>query len=55
MITPPNAAALSGFSEREIFRLIENGRLHFVEAERVYVCRDSLMNGAESLISGSSS
>lgn len=49
MITPPIAAALSGLSEREVFRLIENGRLHFVEAERIFVCRDSLTNGTEPL------
>jgi len=51
MITPPIAAALVGSSERQIFRLIENGRLHFVEAERIYVCRNSLTNGAEPLAS----
>jgi hypothetical protein len=42
MITPPIAAALTGSSEREIFRLIENGRLHFREAERIFVCRNCL-------------
>ena len=48
MFTPPIAAALSGYSEREIFRLIENGRLHFVEAYRIFVCRNSLTNRSES-------
>ena len=38
------AAALTGLGEREIFRLIETGELHFIEAERVFVCRDSSMN-----------
>lgn len=47
MVTPPTAAALVGLSEREIFRLIENGRLHFVEAERVFVCREFLRNKSE--------
>jgi hypothetical protein len=42
MLAPPSAAALGGLSEREIFRLIENGRLHFTEAERVFICRNSL-------------
>jgi hypothetical protein len=42
MLTPEIAARLSGLSEREIFRLIENGQIHFVEVERVFVCRDSL-------------
>ena len=44
MTTPQIAAELSGSSEREIFRLIENGQVHFVEAERVFVCRNSLAN-----------
>ena len=43
MITPPVAAAFFNLSEREIFRHIENGRLHFVEAERIFVCQDSLI------------
>ena len=42
MIRPQLAAALVGLSEREIFRSIENGRLHFIEAERIFVCRGSL-------------
>lgn len=49
MITPQTVAALGGLSEREIFRLIENGRLHFLEAERIFVCRNSLTDGTESL------
>ena len=49
MITPPIAAALTGLSEREIFRLIESGRLHFTEAERIFVCRNSLTNRTEPL------
>lgn len=47
MITPQIAAALAGLCEREIFRLIENGRIHFVEAERIFVCHASLANGKE--------
>jgi len=47
MLTTEIAAALSGFGEREIFRLIETGAFHFVEAERVFVCRKSLMKGLE--------
>ena len=49
MLTTETAAALTGLSEREIFRLIENGRLHFTEARRIFVCRNSLTNAAESL------
>ena len=55
MLTPQTAAALRGLSEREIFRLIENGQLHFTEAERIFICRNSLTNGTEPLrLSGSS-
>jgi len=49
MIMPQTVAALFGLSEREIFRLIENGRLHFTEAERIFVGRNSLTDGTESL------
>ena len=47
MTTPQTAAALCGLSEREIFRLIENGRLHFLEAERIFICRNSLESYAQ--------
>ena len=47
MIAPQHAAALAGLSEREIFRLMEAGKIHFIETDRVYVCRDSLTNAAE--------
>ncbi|HEY0459542.1 MAG TPA: hypothetical protein VGC97_10425 [Pyrinomonadaceae bacterium] len=43
MALPQTIADLSGFTEREIFRLIEAGKVHFVEAERVFVCRNSLL------------
>jgi hypothetical protein len=47
---PVEAAALvTGLGEREIFRLIETGEIHFVEAERVFVCRDSSMNKSQLL------
>ena len=42
MVTPRTAAALAGVSEREVFRLMENQGVHFVEAERVFVCRNSV-------------
>jgi hypothetical protein len=44
MLPPQAAAVLTGLGEREIFRLIETGEIHFLEAERVFVCRDSSMN-----------
>lgn len=53
MLTPEIAAAFSGFSEREIFRLMEAGKIHFVEAERPYICRNSLENCVEIIRSGS--
>ena len=43
MLPPEAVALLTGLGEREIFRLIETGEIHFVEAERVFVCRDSSM------------
>ena len=47
MLTPTAAALFFGLSEREIFRLIEAGKIHFLEAERVFVCTNSLTNGPE--------
>lgn len=49
MLMPEIAAALFNLSEREIFRLIENGRLHFTEGERIFICRNSLTNGTQPL------
>ena len=43
MLPTDAAAMLTGLGEREIFRLIETGTVHFLEAERVFVCRDSVM------------
>jgi hypothetical protein len=40
-------AALFGSSEREIFCLIENGRVHFRETERIFVCLNSLADRSE--------
>lgn len=42
MLTTVSASLLFGLSEREIFRLIEAGTVHFTEAERMFVCRNSL-------------
>ena len=49
MLPTEAAAILTGLGEREIFRLIETGEIHFVEAERVFVCRDSSMNRSKLL------
>lgn len=51
MITPELLAKLYGTSEREIFRMLEAGLIHFVEVERVLVCfgcyRNSVGAGAK--------
>lgn len=48
MISPDVLALMAACSEREIFRLIEAGRIHFIEPDRVLVCvscyRESLMD-----------
>lgn len=40
MIAPDVLSLLAGSSEREIFRLIEAGEIHFTETDRVLVCAD---------------
>lgn len=42
MLTPQLAAAVSKTTIREIFRLIESGRLHFMETDEIRVCLNSL-------------
>jgi len=42
MASPQTIADFSSLSEREIFRLVEAGKIHFIEAERVLVCLDSI-------------
>ena len=42
MATPPVAAVLTHSTEREIYRLVETGAVHFVETDRVLICLDSL-------------
>jgi hypothetical protein len=42
MITPQLAAAVSKTPIREIFRLIESERLHFMETDEIRVCLNSL-------------
>ena len=44
MAIPQAAALLSRVGEREIFRLIENGLVHFSEDGRVLVCLASVAN-----------
>jgi len=42
MATVQIAAVLIRRSEREIYRLVETGDVHFVETDRVLVCLNSL-------------
>jgi hypothetical protein len=44
MGTPQVAAVLARSSEREIYRLIETGTLHFLETDKVVICLRSLAN-----------
>ena len=37
-VTPEILAALTGSSEREIFRLIESGEIYFLEGKRIIGC-----------------
>lgn len=42
MASPYLAAAVLGLGEREIFRLIEQSAIHFIESDRVLICLESL-------------
>ncbi|GEM_PF-3385713 len=42
MATPEAVTLMTGVSEREIFRLIETGDIHFYDGPKVYVCLNSL-------------
>ena len=42
MAAPQVAAIIWHKTEREIYRLVESGRVHFVETDRVLVCMRSL-------------
>jgi hypothetical protein len=42
MATPKAASVLCNTSEREIFRLIEDRSIHFVETDGILVCIDSV-------------
>ena len=42
MATPQIAAILTQSTEREIYRLVETDKIHFIETERVLVCLNSL-------------
>lgn len=42
MATPQIAAIIARSNEREIFRRVETGEVHFIETDRVLVCLNSL-------------
>ena len=42
MASPCTFADFSDFTEREIFRLIEAGEIHFIEAGRILICLNSI-------------
>ena len=42
MVSPHTVAKISGESEREIFKLIEQAAFHFVEADRLLICLNSI-------------
>ena len=44
MATPHIAAILTRASEREIFSLVEAGKIHFLETDGVLICLDSLID-----------
>jgi hypothetical protein len=44
MAAPPIAAVLTHTTEREIYRLVETGKVHFIETDRVLICLNSLPN-----------
>lgn len=46
MMAAESAASVFGFSRREIYRMVEEGKVHFVETKEgvLYVCPTSLEN-----------
>ncbi len=42
MATPQLAAVLTHTTEREVYKLVETARVHFVETDRVLICLKSL-------------
>lgn len=49
MATPRTAAAIYEMTEREVFRLIEAGAIHFTETEQVMICLKSIREFLEEL------
>jgi hypothetical protein len=43
MCSPATAAVIAKLTEREIYRLVESGQIHYVDTGRVLICMRSLM------------
>jgi phage FluMu protein Com len=50
MATPQIAAILARTSEREVFRQVESGEVHFVETDRVLVCLNLLKQDQKEIL-----
>lgn len=42
MASPQTVADFTDFTEREIFRFVEAGKIHFIENGRVLICLNSI-------------
>lgn len=42
MATPEAISLVCQIGEREIFRMIDRGEVHFIDGPKVYVCLDSI-------------
>ena len=42
MVSPQAITAISGLTEREIFRLVETNKIHFAETGRILICLKSI-------------
>jgi len=42
MLTPRTIADFSNFTEREIFRFVEAGTIHFIETDQILICLNSI-------------
>ena len=47
MVAPPVAAVIARITEREIYRMLETGKVHFIETDRVFICLNSLRGSIE--------
>lgn len=45
MITPEKIAEVTDWKTRDIYKIIEMNKVHFVEFEKVFVCLKNLFNG----------